>query len=74
MSLLLHQFCMNLLSKRGESKQKDGNKVSYKALYEAPLTRKTRLELAFVSWMRSTEISFFPKDFLGRDISKLTKH
>ena len=34
---------MTLLSKRGESTKTNANKVSYKASYEAPLTRKTRL-------------------------------
>ena len=33
-----------LLSERGESYKTNANKVSYEALYEAPLTRKTRLE------------------------------
>ena len=44
MTLLLHQFCMTLLSERGESIKTNANKVSYKALYEALLTRKTRLK------------------------------
>ena len=35
---------MTLLSERGESYKTNANKVSYKALYEVPLTRKTRLE------------------------------
>ena len=65
---------MTLLLKRGESNKTIGNKVSYEASYEAPLTRKTRLESAFVSWMRATEISFFHQNFLGKDLSKLTKH
>ena len=37
--LILHQFCMTLLSERGESNKTNANKVSY----GAPLTRKTRL-------------------------------
>ena len=43
--LRFHQFCLTLLSERGESNKTNANKVSYKALYEAPLTRKTRLKL-----------------------------
>ena len=35
---------MTLLSERGESNKTNANKVSYEASYEAPLTRKTRLE------------------------------
>ena len=42
--LLLHQFCMALLSERGESNKTDAKEVSYEALHEAPLTRKTRLK------------------------------
>ena len=34
MRLLLHQFCMTLLSERGESNKTNANKVSYKASYE----------------------------------------
>ena len=41
--LLLHQFCLTLLSKRGESNKTNAKEVSYEASYEAPLTRKTRL-------------------------------
>ena len=41
MRLLLHQFCLTLLSERGESNKTNANKVSY----EAPLTRKTRLKI-----------------------------
>ena len=35
---------MTLLSERGESNKSNANKVSYEALYQAQLTRKTRLE------------------------------
>ena len=42
--LLLHQFCMTLLSERGESNKTNENKVSY----EAPLTRKTRFIISIV--------------------------
>ena len=52
--LLLHPFCMTLLSERGESNKIDANKVSQKASYKAPLTRKTRLELL---WLSATSIS-----------------
>ena len=41
--LILHQFCMTLLSESGESNKTNANKVSYEASYEAPLTRKTSL-------------------------------
>ena len=34
---------MTLLSERGESNKTNANKVLYRASYEAPLTRKTRL-------------------------------
>ena len=44
MTLLLHQFCMTLLSERGESNKTNAKKVSNEVLYEAPLARKTRLE------------------------------
>ena len=44
MRLLLHQFCMTLLSERGESNKSNANKVLYEASYEAPLTTKTRLK------------------------------
>ena len=40
---LLHQFCMTLPSERVESNKTNANKVSYKASYKAPLTRKTTL-------------------------------
>ena len=43
--LLLHQFCLTLLSESGESSKTNANDVSYKALYEASLTRKTKLKL-----------------------------
>ena len=42
--LLLHQFCMNLLSERGELNKTNANRVSCEALYEASLNRKTRLK------------------------------
>ena len=41
--LRLHQFCLTLLSERGDSYKTDANKIWYEALYKAPLTRKTRL-------------------------------
>ena len=34
---------MTLLSEKGESNKTYAKKISYEALYEAPLTRKTRL-------------------------------
>ena len=51
--LLLHQFCMTLLSERGESNKTNANEVSYEASYEAPLTRKTRIEKSCVLEMKS---------------------
>ena len=42
--LLLHQFCLTLLSERGESNKTNAKKVSYKGSYEASLTTKTRLK------------------------------
>ena len=42
--LILHQFCLTLLSDLGESNKTNANEVSYEASYEAPLSRKTRLE------------------------------
>ena len=42
--LILHQFRLTLLSEKGVSNKTSANKVSYEALYEAPLTRKTRLQ------------------------------
>ena len=42
--LLLHQFCLTLLSEGGESNKNNANEVSYEASYEALLTRKTRLK------------------------------
>ena len=42
--LSLHWFCFTHLSLRAKSYKTDAKEVSYEALYEAPLTRKTRLE------------------------------
>ena len=44
---------MTLLSERGESNKTNANKVSYEALYEAPLTRKTRLERKSFNFINS---------------------
>ena len=42
---------MTLLSERCVSNKTDGKEVSYKALYEDPLTRKTRLKKTIAnSW------------------------
>ena len=48
--LLLHQFCMTLLSERGESNKTYAKEVSYEASYEAPLTRKSRLKYTQRMW------------------------
>ena len=45
MRLLLHQFCLTLLSELSESNKTNANEVSYKASYKALLTRKTRLKV-----------------------------
>ena len=42
--LYFHQFCLTLLSEKGESYITNANKVLYKALYKTPLTRKIRLK------------------------------
>ena len=49
MRLLLHQFCMTLLSERGESNKTNANKILLKASYKAPLTRKIRLQFGHKS-------------------------
>ena len=38
---------MTMLSERGESNKTDAKEVLYEASYEAPLTRKTRLNMDF---------------------------
>ena len=51
MWLHFHQFCLTLLSERGESYKTNANKVSYEASYEDPLTRKTRLQSVHIDKM-----------------------